>query len=105
MKHTASAKEITKSNGTSTKPSRRSTAVDWARANFALCVETGGNIDLQTRKLYQTRSDKKSLSLGFVRVVDESGDDYLYPVAYFLPVRLSGSAAKVVRQLAEPGDG
>ncbi len=34
---------------------------------------------------------------GFVRVVDDSGEDYLYPAEYFVPVRLPAKAAKLVR--------
>ena len=81
------------------RASRRPSSALWTRANFALCVHTGGNVDLEMRKLYRIRADKRSLLEGFVRVIDESGEDYLYPVAFFLPVRLSASAAKVFRQL------
>ena len=72
----------------------------WSQANFALCIDTGGNIDLDLRKLYRIRGDKRSLSQGFVRIIDESGEDYLYPVSFFLPVRLSERAARVFRRLA-----
>jgi hypothetical protein len=74
----------------------------WVQANFALCVETGGNIDLDLRKLYRVRSDKKALEQGFVRVIDESGEDYLYPASFFEPVRLPERTARVFRRLAEP---
>ena len=102
MKRTASAGETSKSSSTSTNAPRRFPVALWAQANFALCVDTGGNIDLDLRKLYRVRSDKRSLSQGFVRVIDESGEDYLYPVSYFLPVRLSERAARVFRRLASP---
>ena len=72
----------------------------WSQARFALCVETGSNIDLELRKLYRVRNDKRSLSEGFIRIIDESGEDYLYPTPFFLPVRLSARAAKVFRRLA-----
>ena len=79
--------------------SRRPSSAPWAQANFALCIQTGGNVDLEMRKLYRIRADKRSLLEGYVRVIDESGEDYLYPVAFFLPVRLSARAAKVFREL------
>ena len=78
---------------------RRPSSAPWTQANFALCIQNGGNVDLELRKLYRIRADKRSLLEGFVRVIDESGEDYLYPVAFFLPVRLSARAAKVYRQL------
>ena len=99
MKHTASAGETSKSSGSSTNRPRRPLAL-WLRANFALCVDTHGYVDLELRRLYRIRSDRKSLAQGFIRIVDDSGDDYLYPASSFLPVRLSAAAAKVFRQLA-----
>ena len=59
-----------------------------------------GNIDLDLRKVYRVRNDKRSLSQGFIRIIDESGEDYLYPISFFLPVRLSERAARVFRRLA-----
>ena len=100
MKRTASAGETSKSSDTSINSPRRFPIAQWSQANFALCVDMGGNIDLDLRKLYRIRSDKRSLGQGFVRVIDESGEDYLYPVSFFLPVRLSERAARVFRRLA-----
>ncbi len=100
MKRTASAGETSRSSVTSTSAPRRFPVALWSQANFALCVDTGGNIDLDLRKLYRVRGDKRSLGDGLVRVLDESGEDYLYPASFFLPVRLSQRAAKVFRQLA-----
>jgi hypothetical protein len=99
MKRTASADETSKSSDTSINTPRRFPIALWSQAKFALCVETGGNIDLDLRKLYRIRSDKRSLIQGFVRIIDESGEDYLYPISYFLPVRLSDRAARVFRGL------
>jgi hypothetical protein len=100
MKRTASGGGISRSSATSIDAAGRPRAAEWSQANFALCVETGGNIDLDLRKLYRIRRDKRSLSEGFIRIIDESGEDYLYPTSYFLPVRLSESAARVFRRLA-----
>lgn len=63
---------------------------------FALCVEDGGMEDLETRKVYQLLPDREASREGYVRVIDESGDDYIYPSDLFVPVKLS---AAVVRQL------
>jgi hypothetical protein len=99
MKHTASAGATSKSSGFSTNRPRRPLAL-WLRANFALCIDTHGHVDLELRRLYRIRSDRKALAQGYIRIVDDSGEDYLYPSASFLPVRLSAAAAKVFSQLA-----
>jgi len=64
--------------------------------SFAVCVEDGGLEDLEARKLYQVLPDREAAREGYIRVVDESGDDYIYPSDLFVPVRLP---AAVVRQL------
>jgi hypothetical protein len=52
---------------------------------FGLCVKNRGyTASLETRKIYQLLSDAKAESRGMVRVVDESGDDYLYPESFFV---------------------
>jgi hypothetical protein len=67
--------------------------------SFALCVEDGGMEDLEARKLYQILPDREAAREGYIRVVDESGDDYIYPSDLFVPVRLP---AAVVRRLRAP---
>ena len=46
---------------------------------FALCVENKDCEDLVRRKLYQVIPDEKSQKEGYLRVIDESGEDDLYP--------------------------
>jgi hypothetical protein len=55
--------------------------------SFALCVEDGGMEDLEARKLYQILPDREAAREGYIRVVDESGEDYIYPSDLFVPVR------------------
>ena len=62
MTRTASAGETSRSNTTSTDTPRRIPTALWSQANFALCVDTGGNIDLDLRELYRIRSEKRSLN-------------------------------------------
>ena len=64
--------------------------------SFALCVENGGMEDLEARKVYQTLPDREASREGYVRVIDESGEDYIYPSDLFVPVKLP---AAVVRRL------
>lgn len=56
--------------------------------------------DLEARKVYQILPDREAAREGYIRVVDESGEDYVYPSDLFVPVRLP---AAVVRRLSGPG--
>jgi hypothetical protein len=55
--------------------------------------------DLEARKLYQVLPDREAAREGYIRVVDESGEDYMYPSDLFVPVRLPEA---VVRRFREP---
>ena len=56
---------------------------------FLLCVGNKGyEASLEVRKLYERLPDKEAERHDQVRIVDESGEDYLYPSRFFAPVRL-----------------
>ena len=63
---------------------------------FALCIRNDDCEDLELRKVYRVLPDKRALKDGYLRVVDESGEDYLYPESYFAFVRLSPKAQRTV---------
>ncbi len=54
----------------------------------AVCVRNDECEDLELRKIYRILPDPHAARDGYIRVVDESGEDYLYPEAYFIPIRL-----------------
>ena len=57
---------------------------------FVVCVRNTGYPEaLELRKLYRILPDAKAAKVGFVRVIDESEEDYLYPKELFGPVRLT----------------
>ena len=57
---------------------------------FLLCVENQGyEASLEIRKLYEKLPDKEAERHNQVRIIDESGEDYLYPSSFFAPVKLS----------------
>jgi len=63
---------------------------------FLLCVNNEAYpASLEVRKVYQALPDSVAASRGFVRVIDESGEDYLYPSDRFVPVELPSEAARV----------
>jgi len=55
---------------------------------FMLCIENKDCEDLERRKIYQILPDDEALKEGYLRVIDESGEDYLYPESYFILVQL-----------------
>jgi hypothetical protein len=55
-------------------------------SGIVVCVaNTGYPVSLEVGERYQTISDDKALRHGYLRVVDESGEDYLFPMDYFEP--------------------
>ena len=57
--------------------------------SFVVCVDnTEYPASLERRKIYQVLPDEQAEQHSLVRVIDESGEDYLYPSSYFLPVDL-----------------
>lgn len=64
---------------------------------FLVCVRNDGYPEsLELRKLYRVLPDAKAAKVDFVRVVDESGEDYLYPKGFFAPVRLAPPARRAL---------
>jgi hypothetical protein len=67
-----------------------------AKPMFALCIENKDCDDLETRKIYQVLPDKEAAEEGYMRIVDESGEDYLYPSTYFVVVHLPHAAIEAL---------
>jgi hypothetical protein len=70
-----------------------------SKAKFVVCVNNSGyKASLEPRKLYRVVPDAKAQKHGHVRVVDESGEDYLYPASFFesvsLPTRVAAKISK-----------
>lgn len=55
--------------------------------HFVICLKnTGFEVSLETRKIYETLPDQAAFKHHQVRIVDESGEDYLYPADIFIEV-------------------
>jgi hypothetical protein len=64
---------------------------------LVVCVDNEGYpASLERRKIYVALPDAAAEKHGLIRVVDESGEDYLYPKAFFRPLALSPSVKKAV---------
>jgi hypothetical protein len=55
---------------------------------FAICITAEEGRDLEVCKLYQVLPDAKAQEVGCLRVIDESGEDYLYPENHFVIIKL-----------------
>ena len=65
-------------------------------ATYVLCVKNRGYAaSLETRKIYRVLSDARALSRGMLRVIDESGEDYLFPVSFFVPIDVPKKATRL----------
>ena len=59
------------------------------RSKYSLCVKNNGyEASLDVRKVYLQLRDARAEAHGLVRIVDESGEDYLYPQALFVPIEV-----------------
>jgi hypothetical protein len=63
-----------------------------SQSKFVLCIRNDGSDDLEPRKLYQVLPDRAAAQTGYIRIIDESGEDYLYPADYFVALRLPAVA-------------
>jgi len=64
------------------------------RKQFAICVRNKGAEDLEIRKVYERLPDARAAKEGYLRIIDESGEDYLYPEAFFVLVEIPTSATR-----------
>lgn len=58
------------------------------KSRFVVCIKNEDCEDLELRKLYEVLPDDKAAEDDYIRVIDESGEDYLYPALYFCPVEI-----------------
>jgi hypothetical protein len=59
--------------------------------SFAVCIANSGYEDLEVCKVYHVLADAKAAEVGCLRVIDESGEDYLYPADRFMVLDLPES--------------
>lgn len=70
-------------------------------ARLVICLDNSGyEVSLERRKIYVAVPDARAQKLGQLRVVDESGEDYLYPEEMFVEAELPQSVRRAVLQAA-----
>ncbi len=63
-----------------------------SETSYVVCVENSGYpVSLQLRKIYLRLADSKAEEDGLIRVVDESGEDYLYLKRFFASISVPGA--------------
>jgi len=63
------------------------------RRRFVLCVRNGTyKASLEPRKIYRVVDDPQAEARSLLRVIDESGEDYLFPARLFVPIELPARA-------------
>ena len=74
------------------------------KISFVVCLSNQGYpAALETRKIYVSLRDAKAEQNGLLRVVDESGGDYLYQPSRFAPLKLSrGLQQALIADASEP---
>jgi len=86
-KRTASVPKSTRSSASSRERGRK----------FVVCVSNDGYAaSLETRKIYSIVPDASADKLGMIRVIDESGEDYLYPRKQFSEIAIPRGLAKAL---------
>jgi hypothetical protein len=67
------------------------------KRRFVLCIDNKGHeASLIPRKIYQVIPDEQAEQDDFVRVIDESGEDYLYHMSHFVFVELPVEVERVL---------
>ena len=69
--------------------------------SYVICVNNDGyEVSLELRKLYEVLPDDQAANHNQLRVIDESGEDYLFPAALFLPIELSDAIQRHIESAA-----
>ena len=72
-----------------------------SQPRFAVCLDNSGYpASLELRKIYQVLPDPEAGAHGLIRVIDESGEDYLYPESYFVSVELPADIERTIASAA-----
>ncbi|ACF13192.1 conserved hypothetical protein [Chloroherpeton thalassium ATCC 35110] len=67
---------------------------------YAICINNDGYAaSLELRKVYQLLQDTNAKKLGLLRVIDESGENYLYSEEVFVPVSFSKTVSEKLESI------
>ena len=64
-------------------------------SRFVVCINNADYpASLELHKIYRVIADKEAEDEGDIRVIDESGEDYIYPSSYFAPIQVPQTVQK-----------
>ena len=67
--------------------------------HFVICIDNSEYpASLELHKIYRVLPDKDAQADGDMRFIDESGEDYLFPADYFIPVELPPTVVRVLNK-------
>lgn len=97
MKRMASARKSSSASGTSTRPRKPAAR----RSRYAVCVRNEGyEASLERNKIYAVLPDLEAERDGDLRVVDESGEDYLFSADRFVAIEVPAAVKTSLRKAA-----
>jgi hypothetical protein len=74
-------------------------AIKSDRQRYFVCIANDGCDDLRIRQVYRVMSDPHSEKAGLLRVIDESGEDYLYPKGYFARITIPPTSRPTIQKM------
>jgi hypothetical protein len=78
---------------------------DKPASSYVLCIDDGGYPEsLEIRKVYVTLPDERAAEDQYIRVIDETGEDYLYPADLFVPIDVPPRATAVFSYVTRAPD-
>ena len=73
-----------------------------SKPQFAICINTDDPDLLTPRMIYEVLPDENAAKSNYVRVIDNEGEDYLYPTEYFISVNFPHAIEKTLLQISLP---
>ncbi len=71
-----------------------------SKTKYVICLRNDDSDDLLLGKVYQVLPDEVAARDKYIRVVDESGEDYLYPASFFALIELPTKAERALFPVA-----
>lgn len=70
------------------------------RPKFVICIDTGGEELLTPRRIYEVMNDEDAEKSNHLRIIDDEGEDYLYPAKYFISVDFTLEISQAIQKAA-----
>ena len=71
-------------------------------SQFAICINTDNPDLLTPRTIYEILPDESAAESNYIRVIDNEGEDYLYPADYFVFVDFPQVVEQILLRTSRP---